>query len=241
MNIKKLGHCCLLIKTKSLNILTDPGIFNANQISGAIVSADANTSTNASADASQNELTGIDIILITHEHSDHLHVESLELVLKHNPNALVLTNSGVSKILKEKNITHEILEGSAEKFFSELHIQAFDGKHEEIFEEIGQVQNTGYLIDGRLFYPGDSFTVPKGSDGTKLTVEILALPVAGPWCKVSDAIRYALAVMPKYAFPVHDGQLVGERIGGSHAIPAKILGSARIEFVALKDGEERGF
>lgn len=231
MNIKKLGHCCLLIKTKSLTILTDPGIFNANQISGAVMSANA----------PQNELTGIDIVLITHEHADHLHVESLELVLKHNPNALVLTNSGVSKILKEKNIAHEILEGSAEKFFNELHIQAFDGKHEEIFEEIGQVQNTGYLIDRRLFYPGDSFTVPKGSNGAKLAVEILALPVAGPWCKVPDAIRYALAVMPKYVFPVHDGQLVGERIGGSHAIPAKVLSSAGIEFVALKDGEERGF
>ena len=227
MNIKKLGHCCLLIKTKGLTILTDPGIFNADQISGA--------------DAPHNELIGIDIVLITHEHADHLHVESLKQILKYNPNALVLTNSSVSKILSEKNIAHEIVEGVADKMIGDLHIKAFDGKHEEIFEEIGQVQNTGYFIDGRLFYPGDSFTVPKDSEGTKLTVEILALPVAGPWCKVSDAIRYALAVMPKYAFPVHDGQLVGERIGGSHAIPAKVLGSAGIEFVGLKDGEDRGF
>lgn len=224
MNIKKLGHCCLLIKTKGLTILTDPGIFNADQIS-----------------ATQSELIGINIVLITHEHADHLHIESLVQILKNNPNALVLTNSSVSKILGEKHIAHEIVEGVADKMIGELHIKAFDGKHEEIFEEIGQVQNIGYFIDERLFYPGDSFTVPKDSDGVKLAVEILALPVAGPWCKVSDAIRYALAVMPKYAFPVHDGQLVRERIGGSHAIPAKVLSSAGIEFVGLKDGEERGF
>lgn len=238
MNIKKIGHCCLLIKTDAtgpegqpLTVLTDPGMFST----------------------AQNELTGIDIVLITHEHADHLHIESLDQVLKNNPQAIVITNSAVSKILNEKGVAsgHEILEGTASMMTGGLHIQACDGKHEEIFEEIGQVQNTGYLIGGRLFYPGDSFAVPNflseagqnglNQSGEKVPVEILALPVAGPWCKVSDAIRYALAVAPKYVIPVHDGQLVGERIGGSHKIPEMVLGQHGIEFVGLKDGEERGF
>jgi L-ascorbate metabolism protein UlaG (beta-lactamase superfamily) len=116
-----------------------------------------------------------------------------------------------------------------------VEIEAFDGKHEEIFEDIGQVQNTGYFISGKLFYPGDSFHIPGKA------VDVLALPVAGPWCKIPDAIRYALAVRPKKAFPVHDGMLQPERIGGSHKIPEKVLTDAGIEFIVMNAGDEREF
>ncbi len=80
MNIKKIGHCCLLIKTKDLTILTDPGNFSVDQ----------------------NTITGIDIVVITHEHTDHLHIESLQEVLQNNPQAKVITNSGVGKKLDLK-------------------------------------------------------------------------------------------------------------------------------------------
>jgi L-ascorbate metabolism protein UlaG (beta-lactamase superfamily) len=213
MKIKKIGHCCLLIKTDTLTILTDPGAFSVEQ----------------------NSITGIDVVLITHEHADHFHVESLQQVLKNNPNAQVITNSGVGKKLTELGIAHTIVEGRSSIVVKEVAIEAFDGKHEEIFEAIGQVQNTGYFIANKLFYPGDSFHNPN------IPVDILALPVAGPWCKVPDAIRYALAVKPKKAFPVHDGMLQKDRIGGSHKIPEKVLTENGIEFVVMGEGEEKEF
>lgn len=213
MTIKKLGHCCLLIKTNNLTILTDPGNFSV----------------------AQNTLTGIDIVLITHEHADHLHTDSLKEVLKNNPQALVITNTGVGKKLDETGAPYEIVEGRAQTEIQGVMIEAFDGKHEEIFEEIGQVQNTGYFIDNKLFYPGDSFHNPEKP------VDILALPVAGPWCKISGAIRYALAVKPKKVFPVHDGMLQKDRIGSSHKVPEKVLAEHGIEFVIMNEGDERGF
>lgn len=213
MHIKKLGHCCLLIKTNGLTILTDPGAFSDEQ----------------------NSVTGIDVILITHEHFDHLHIPSVALVLKNNPGAQVITNSGVGVKLAEANIAHTIVEGRGSIRVGAVEIEAFDGKHEEIFEDIGQVQNTGYMIDSGLFYPGDSFHIPGRA------VDVLALPVAGPWCKIPDAIRYALAVRPKKVFPVHDGMLQPERIGGSHKIPEKVLTDAGIEFIAMNAGDEREF
>lgn len=218
----------------------------------------------------QNSETGIGIVLITHEHSDHLHVESLKSVMANNPNARVVTNSSVSKILAEQGIAHEVLEGVAEKKFGltsatgdaaegggamhSLLIRAHDAKHAEIFESFGQVQNTGYFImsDGGssadvagavsgteavLFCPGDSFENPPQPG----QVGVLALPIAGPWCKVSDAIRYALAVKPRKAFPIHDGQLVLDRIGGSHLVPQRILNENGIEFVPMKEGEAKTF
>lgn len=220
MTITKIGHCCLLIQTKGLTILTDPGSFSTGQ----------------------NDIKDVNYILITHEHADHLHVDSLKKVLINNPGAKIITNIAVGKLLEKEGITYEILDGkndtklgAALSGVEQVHLEACDGKHEEIFEEIGQVQNTGYFIDDRLFYPGDSFSNPGKP------VEILALPVAGPWCRVEASIRYAISLSPKYAFPVHDGQLMNDRIGGYHGIPQKVLNEKGIQFASLKKGETREF
>lgn len=213
MKIKKIGHCCLLIQTKEINILTDPGSFSTDQ----------------------NLITGIDLILITHEHNDHLHTGSLKEIISNNPNVKIFTNSSVGKILDQENISYELLEGNDVKMINNLLIEAFDSKHEEIFEEIGQVKNTGYFIGEKLFYPGDSYSNPMKE------VPVLALPVAGPWCKISDAIRYALEVKPKKAFPVHDGMLQKNKIGASHKIPEKVLNENGTEFISVFEGDEIEF
>lgn len=213
MNIKKIGHCCLLIKTDKITILTDPGMFSTGQ----------------------NTVTGIDLVLITHEHADHFHIESLKEVLKNNPQAQVITNSGVGAKLKEQGINFSLLEGNASSTIKEVLIEAFDGKHEEIFEEFGQVQNTGYFVDNKLFYPGDSYIDPKKS------VDVLALPVAGPWCRIKNSIEYAMRLKPRIAFPVHDGQLIKEKIGGFHGAPQNMLPKNGIEFVIMNEGDEKEF
>lgn len=213
MKIKKIGHCCLLITLDNLTILTDPGAFSVEQ----------------------NLVKGIDIILITHEHADHLHVGSLKEILLNNPEVKILTNSSVAKILDQDSIPYEILEGRATKNIIDVVFEAFDCKHAEIFEEVGQVKNTGYFIDNKLFYPGDSYCNPEKP------VDVLALPVAGPWCKVADTIRYALSIKPKRVFPIHDGMLQKDRIGGAHKIPEKVLVENGIDFIIINDGDEKEF
>ena len=166
--------------------------------------------------AEQGKKKNIDFILITHEHPDHFHVESLKVIMDANPNVLVITNSAVGKLMNEAGLKHEILEGKSSKDFSGIFLEAHDCKHEEIFEEIGQVQNTGYFIGTRLFYPGDSFFNPGKP------VEILALPVGGPWVRVRDFMRYVLEVKPKICFPVHDGMLQNS-FGTAHRVPNMVL------------------
>lgn len=212
MKIKKIGHCCLFIETEKLKILTDPGSFSVEQ----------------------NSIKGIDIILITHEHGDHIHTGSLKEIIQNNPEVKIITNSGVAKILDQEGIKYEILETGI-KEINQLILEAFDAKHEEIFEQIGQVKNTAYFIDEKLFYPGDSFYNPKKD------IDILALPVAGPWCKISEAIKYALALKPKKVFPVHEGMLQKDKVGAAHAIPEKVLAENNIEFIPMLSGDERDF
>ena len=209
MKITKLGHCCLLIEHKNKRILTDPGAWSTTQ----------------------NEVENIDIILITHEHPDHLHLESLETILQNNPNAEIITNTAVGKILSEKSITFTPLEDTQILTQKEVLFEAFGNEHEEIYEQFGKVQNTGYFIDNILFYPGDAFTNP----GKK--VEILALPIVAPWLNFKTSMKYALEVKPKMAFPVHDGMLVSGRSGPTYILPSKILESENIKFIPLKEGE----
>ncbi len=212
MKITKIGHCCLVIEEAGAKIMTDPGGFSTGQES----------------------VTGLDAVIITHEHADHLHVESLQTVIKNNPNAVVITNSSVAKILAEKGIAATVIEGAAASAVKGVAIEALDAKHEEIFGDLGQVQNTGYFI-GKLFYPGDAF--PQISK----PVEVLALPVAGPWCRIRDAIQFALAVKPKVAFPVHDGMLQIDKLGAFHGAPSKVLPENGIAFTPLKAGETAEF
>ena len=213
MEITKLGHCCLVIKVDGVTIMTDPGIFST----------------------SQNDAHGIDLVLYTHEHPDHLHIESLVQVMKNNPEMKIIANSAVGKLLVEAGIAHDVLEGTSSTTFKGVTIEACDAKHEEIFEEIGQVQNTGFFIANKLFYPGDAFKEPGKP------VDILALPVAGPWCKLADAIRYALRVKPRVAFPVHDGIVKDGILRVVHGLPGKVLPEHGIAFEPLCEGDTKTF
>lgn len=179
MTITKFGHCCLLLEVKEKRILIDPGRFSDTQ----------------------NSLTNIDIILITHEHADHFHTESVSALLALNPEAIVVTNTSVAKLLEALGVAAHVLEGRDSADIIDIPLAAFDGTHVEIFEDFGIVQNTGYLVDDTFFFPGDAYAVPN------VPVKILGLPVAGPWCKASDAIHYCIKVAPKIAIPVHDATL----------------------------------
>lgn len=212
MKIKKLGHCCLVIETNGKRIMTDPGSYTISE---------------------QEMEKNIDLIVITHEHSDHLHTDSLKNILLNNPQAIIITNSGVGKIIGEAGIKYEILEDKNQKDFFGIEIEAHDCKHEEIYEDYNQVQNTGYFIGKRLFYPGDAFYNPRKA------VEILALPVAGPWARIKDATKYGLEIKPKICFPVHDGML--NSFGGSHKVPEIFLTKAGIVFKNFEENKEEEF
>ncbi len=213
MKITKIGHCCLLVEVEGKRILTDPGSFTLED----------------------TPVEQIDIVLITHEHADHFHVESLKKVIAVNPEVIIISNSSVGKLLSEAGIEHKLLEGVEEKTVRSVHLQAWDAKHEEMYEEIGQVQNTGYFIANKLFYPGDAYANP-GRE-----VDVLAFPVGGPWCKVADAIRYVLSIRPKHAFPVHDALERADRVHILHRTPGIVLSEHNIDFRPMKAGDTEKF
>lgn len=208
MKVTKFGHCCLLIEEKRLRILTDPGSYST----------------------AQNDVTNIDVILITHEHQDHIHIPSLKNCIKNNPKSRIITNKGVAKLLDVKNIKYELIEHNQKVTIKDVLIEGFGEKHASMYKTLVPVINTGYFIANKLFYPGDALYNPKKP------VDVLALPVAGPWMKLSEGIDYAIKIRPKIAFPVHEGILKSPSI--VHRIPNDILNSEGIRFIVLEEGKE---
>lgn len=211
MRVTKFGHCCLLIEENGLRILTDPGSYTT----------------------AQTEVKDLDIILITHEHPDHLHTESLKTAIQNNPQARVITNAAVGKLLDEAGIKYEVINDKDSITVKDVLIEAREEEHAVIYPTLSRVRNTGFLFANKFFYPGDAFIKPGKP------IEILALPVAGPWVKISDAIDYALELQPKRCFPVHDGML---KSGGPfHLVPPQILGPKGIAFEVIEEGQDQEY
>ncbi|MEK7071599.1 MAG: MBL fold metallo-hydrolase [Patescibacteria group bacterium] len=209
MKVKKIGHCCFVVEPKEgVRIMTDPGAFSTLQ----------------------SEEKNISAVLITHEHQDHLHIESLKKVLANNPEAKIITNTAVGKMLDKAGILYTKVENGEKYDLSGVNIAGFGNLHAEIYESYGRVQNTGYMIDS-LCYPGDAFEHPNSS------VDILVLPVTGPWMRIKDAVEYAKMLKPRIAFPVHDA-FIHDWATFIWRGPENFLGEAGIIFKKLDLGKE---
>jgi L-ascorbate metabolism protein UlaG (beta-lactamase superfamily) len=209
MKVTKFGHCCLLLEIDGAKVLTDPGSFTTDQ----------------------NAVTGLDAVLITHSHQDHYHAESAPLIAKNNPQAVFIANAEVGELLKKEGVPFTKVSDEESAEVKGVKIEGFGTKHAEIYGDMGQVENTGYLVAEKFYFPGDNFHNP----GKK--VDVLALPVAAPWMRMKDAIDFAKEVKARVAFGVHDGMiqpffrgLVGNTLQ---------MFAPDTQYVSLKDGETR--
>mgnify|MGYP002632706239 FL=1 len=212
MIITKIGHCCLVLEEAGVKIMTDPGSFTAGE---------------------QEKVTGLDAIIITHEHQDHFHVESVQALLAGNLGAIVITNATVGKLLAERGIAHvQVGDGESTEVKGVL-IEGFGTEHAPVYETMGRVENTGYMIAEKFYFPGDNFHVPRKK------VDILALPVAGPWMKTGEAVGFAKKIQARIAFGVHDAIIQPFFRGHVGTVLSRFV--PEMVYVSLADGETREF
>ncbi|MFE7593170.1 MBL fold metallo-hydrolase [Kitasatospora sp. NPDC057512] len=178
MRITKFGHACVRVEHGGSTVVVDPGSF-----------------TDPAA------LAGADAVLITHEHMDHFEESRLRAALEADPALRVWTNRAVADQLD--GVAQRVgVVGEGDAFeVGGLGVSVHGEWHAEIHRDIPRVRNIGFLLDGRLFHPGDAFTVPPHA------VETLLLPIAAPWSKASEVVDYVREAGPRRAVPVHEAVL----------------------------------
>jgi L-ascorbate metabolism protein UlaG (beta-lactamase superfamily) len=177
MQVTHFGHSCVLLDTGAARILLDPGTFSSGF----------------------EDLTGLDAVLVTHQHPDHLDPERLPRLLDANPDVRLVVDPGTAEQL---DVPHEVVEPGATVPVAGARVQVLGGRHAVIHPDIPVIPNNAYLVDGTHLHPGDSLTVvPPGP------LDVLFLPTAAPWQKLTDAVDYLRRVAPRTAVPIHQGIL----------------------------------
>jgi L-ascorbate metabolism protein UlaG (beta-lactamase superfamily) len=178
MLLTKFGHSCVRLEKDDARLVIDPGIW-----------------------AGPDVLAGASAVLITHEHVDHLDAEAVRAALTDDEGLQLWASETVAGQLREfgerVRAVHHGDTFSAAGF--DVHVYGSD--HALVDSAIPIVPNTGFAVDGEIFHPGDSFTVPEDK------IPTLLVPVTAPWLKFSDVAEYIRTVAPERGYWIHDALL----------------------------------
>ncbi|WP_144712452.1 MBL fold metallo-hydrolase [Curtobacterium pusillum] len=177
MEVTKLEHACQIVTEGTARLVIDPGGFTRPV-----------------------DTEGVVAVVVTHEHPDHVTPEQLRRILDRNPGAVVIGPAGVARLL-QADVPVDVVTDGDHRTIGPFELSFHGTRHNLIHSSVPVVDNTGVLVNGRLFHPGDSYTIPD------VPVEVLAAPVGAPWLKVAEMMDYVLAVAPRRAYPVHEATL----------------------------------
>lgn len=197
MKVTRYFQSCLLIEEDGARILIDPSGQEKNRL---------------------NEFGKLDAVLYTHEHGDHFDAGLAQTFVEQGI-APVYANQSTAKQIKASKT--EVSDGQ-EFSVNGVKIKAIELPHCLMPDGSTGPQNTGYLVNGKLFHPGD------GKELAGLRVDNLALPIIGPDVSPRDAFDFAKQVQAKKAIPIHYDSWGANaetyaKIGGLYHIPLEMV------------------
>jgi len=172
MKVTRYFQSCLLIEDKGARILIDPSGQEKDRLS---------------------EFGKLDAVFYTHEHGDHFDAGMAQDFVEQGV-APVYANASTAKLIEASKT--EVKDGQ-EYEINGLKVKAIELPHCLMVDGSTSVQNTGYLVDGKLFHPGD------GAELEGLSVDTLAVPISGPDISLKDAYAFTMQVKAKQVIPIH--------------------------------------
>ena len=176
MKVKKFPQSHLVLTKNGKTLIIDPGYITFEK--GFKV----------------KDFQGADAYLISHQHDDHLGPETIKEVVLDKPifgNLDVVEKlklAGVKQAKEIKNLEEIEIEG--------FKIKAIDLPHfkKEGFE---MPPNTGFLIDGVFFHPGD------GDKAPEVQSKNAAVPIGGWTINLQTALEFTKGIGAKVVIPIH--------------------------------------
>ena len=160
-----------------------------------------------SREADYTLLPRADLILVTHEHSDHLDPEVLNLLKKENTK-IVVTEKCFTKI--EEGI---VMKNGDVKTFDGIKVEAVPAYNLVHKRDSGQPfhpkgEGNGYVVtfgDKRVYVAGDTENIPEMK--ALKNIDIAFLPMNLPYTMTPEMVADAAkAFMPKILYPYHYGK-----------------------------------
>jgi L-ascorbate metabolism protein UlaG (beta-lactamase superfamily) len=207
MKLTHFGHAAVLVETdEGRRALFDPGTYSSGFES----------------------LTDLDVILLTHAHPDHVDVARLAALREANPDAVLIANADAAGLADDARPSDRVVVDAEPFEVAGVKVQPTGRVHGVIHPDLPSLANSGFILDDAVWHPGDAF------DAEPRSVDVLLLPVGGPWMKVGDAIDFARAVGPRVIVPIHQAGLADVHRQLHYGLLKSLVSSS--ELVVLDEG-----
>jgi L-ascorbate metabolism protein UlaG (beta-lactamase superfamily) len=207
MELTKHTHATVVLRDGDRSVLLDPGAY---------------TSTSAEL------VAATDAVLVTHDHPDHFDAEVLSAALDARPDLRVWAPASVADALGAHDGRVVAVSPGDTIAAGGFEVRVFGGDHAVIHADLPPMTNVGFLVDGRVFHPGDAYAAPG------VPVETLLVPTSGPWAKLGELVDFVRAVQPTRAVQIHDLMLSEVGKGSFAQFAGQLTG---VDLVTLADGE----
>jgi len=190
INIEWLHHACFRISRENKTIIyTDPYKI-------------------------KNNYNDADLILITHDHYDHLEIESIKKLI--NDKTVLVAPKDCQNLLKEFKNEKTLVSPNEIKIIKDITIKTVPSYNINKFNGNGtafhpkEKGNVGYIfiVDNvRIYIAGDTDEIPEMES---FKTDVALLPVSGIYVMTpKEAAEAALKINPKIAIPMHYGSGIG--------------------------------
>jgi L-ascorbate metabolism protein UlaG (beta-lactamase superfamily) len=200
MQITWVGHSTVLVRDRGIRVLTDPLLRNRVAHLRRVEAIDLDA------------VEGVDVVVISHAHRDHLDTPSLRLL---RPRPPIVVPRGVGPLVARLGFTHVTeLEAGESVTIGRVDVQATHAEHDGRRNPLGRsTPALGYVVSGsaRAYFAGDT-DLFEAMRGLVPGLDAALLPIAGwgprlpPGHLDPERAARALSLLrPRLAIPIHWG------------------------------------